>query len=162
MAAASNGEELGASLGEGLDPPVLGANSEVGDLVLSYLEAIQEGLQAIEPVASDSPGPGTAELAYGLDQTVSSYLEQQGLPLDHYHDIQQELINGLADVMEERGITEHGSIGVDEFGNADGIDVLGVLDGHLHDLLDMMPSLELGSTYDHPGGLDAYGTPLDS
>ncbi|MFM7675967.1 MAG: hypothetical protein ACKO5F_10375 [Synechococcus sp.] len=113
-------------------------------------------------MAGESLSLGTAELAYGLDQTVSSYLEQQGLSLDHYHDIQQELLNALADVMEQRGITEQGAFAVDEFGNADGAEVLGALDGHLHDLLDDPPSLHHGLGFEDSTAADGYGFAFDS
>ncbi|WP_259719831.1 hypothetical protein [Synechococcus sp. CS-1328] len=96
---------------------------------------------------------GTAELAYGLDQTVSAYLEDQGLPVEHFQEIQQDLLNALADTLQERGLADHDSIAYDDFGNADGAAVLGALDGHLHALLETPlhpePLLEFDASVGH-------------
>lgn len=143
---------------EGADPSGLSDDAGVAELVVSFLEV----LPGPDDLAQESATLGMAELAYGLDQVVSSYLEQQGLPLEQYQEIQQNLINALADVIEEHGLNDHQPIGVDAFGNADGADVLGVLDGHLHDLLDVMPGLEHGVSYEHASGLNDYGFSFDS
>ncbi|MEA5423793.1 hypothetical protein [Synechococcus sp. CCY9202] len=126
-----------------------------GDLALDDLVAVYlDGLGRIDPDPAESmdsaPRLGTAELAYGLDQTVSTYLEDQGLPLEQYHEIQQDLLNALADTLHDQGLADHDAIVYDDLGNADGAAVLGALDGHVQALLDMsqtqQPLLEQASS----------------
>jgi hypothetical protein len=43
-----------------------------------------------------------AELAYGLDQAVSDFLDQQGMEVDAYGEVEQQLLGALAHDLEDQ------------------------------------------------------------
>ena len=104
--------------------------SSIDLLVAEYLEAMQDG--------GDLDGDGNvdvAELAYGLDEAVSNFLEVNSLSAEDYDVIQQEVFNQLADQLNALDSDEPAEIGVDQFGDAVAASVLAALDDNFDDLL---------------------------
>ena len=104
--------------------------SSIDLLVAEYLEAMQD--------CGDLDGDGNvdvAELAYGLDEAVSNFLEVNSLSAEDYDVIQQEVFNQLADQLNALDSDEPAEIGVDQFGDAVAASVLAALDDNFDDLL---------------------------
>ena len=92
---------------------------ELGSLVQAFLSA------ASEPQPDGAQAPVVAELAYGLDQAVSDFLDQHGLDVDAYAGVEQQALDLLAqDLQDQMGVNP------DDLLNAgqDGYDSHAVLD----------------------------------
>jgi hypothetical protein len=77
----------------------------LGELVSQFLETALETAQE----AHHLPEPGlvsAADLAYGLDEAVSSYLDQHSLPLEQYAELQQQVLEVLAHDLHNQGHLE--------------------------------------------------------
>ena len=102
----------------------------IGDLVSTYLETMQS--------SGDLDADGNVsveELAYGLDEAVTSFLETNSLSADEYESIQQEVFNQLAHQLTDLDPDNPVEIAVDEVGDADAASVLAALDDNFDDLL---------------------------
>lgn len=102
----------------------------IGDLVFTYLETMQ--------TSGDLDADGNVsveELAYGLDEAVTSFLETNSLSADEYASIQQEVFNQLAHQLTDLDPDNPVEIAVDEVGDADAASVLAALDDNFDDLL---------------------------
>ena len=102
----------------------------IGDLVSTYLESMQ--------TSGDLDGDGNVsveELAYGLDEAVTSFLEANSLSADEYESIQQEVFNQLAHQLTDLDPDNPVEIALDEVGDADAASVLAALDDNFDDLL---------------------------
>ncbi len=131
FAVQSSPDEL-ASAQEG-DPTTEDAMSSsplIDELVSGYLDTMQ--------ASGDTDGDGhvsQVELAYGLDEAVSNFLDSNGLSADEFHSIQQEVFNELADQLSD--LDTDASIGsvADAAGDADAASVLAALESNLDDLV---------------------------
>ena len=104
----------------------------IGGLVSTYLETMQS--------SGDLDGDGNvsvAELAYGLDEAVTSFLEMNSLSADEYESIQQEVFNQLAHQLTDLDPDNPVEIALDEVGDADAASVLAALDDNFDNLLQL-------------------------
>jgi hypothetical protein len=104
--------------------------------------------------SGDTDGNGdlsVAELAYGLDQMVSSYVDSYGLSIEDHAVIQQEVYNHLAHDLNDPSVDDGIDIAFDASGDANGADVLAALDDHFMEIYDahVMPV----DSYDDPGSM---------
>jgi hypothetical protein len=66
-------------------------STDIGELVANYLETINsQDLDSQNEYTS-------AELAYALDELVSDYIESNGIPVDEYASIQEDVLNAIDD-----------------------------------------------------------------
>jgi hypothetical protein len=101
----------------------------IGTLIDSFFAA----LKASPDLASMPERP--AEMAYELDQVVSTYLEDHQLSAEAYHQIEHEVLNTLAVELQADHPDPHGlGFPVDAAGNVDPFAVFSALDEHLADL----------------------------
>jgi hypothetical protein len=75
------------------------------------------------------------ELAYGLDQAVSNFIEDNSLSADDYGAIQQEVLNLLADELNELDTDSILEIAINDAGDADAASVIAALDDNFDDLV---------------------------
>jgi hypothetical protein len=77
---------------------------------LNIAALVQDFLSAASaPGESASDGAALAELAYGLDQVVSEFLDHQGMQVDAYAGVEQQLLGALAhDLQDQAGIDPDG------------------------------------------------------
>jgi hypothetical protein len=128
---------------DGLPPMVDSYPSDAMDpsfsidtLVSTYLETVA--------ASGDSDADGNlspAELAYGLDEMVTSFIETHGLSFDDHAAIQQDVINTLAhelnDLQGGDGLSDGVlDIAMDAAGDASSADVLAALDHHFQEIYD--------------------------
>lgn len=90
-------------MGEGSD------GSGVAGLVQAFLALANPWIQGASQASSGELAAGgdglepacvVAELAYGLDQLVSAYLDDQGLDVEAYGQVQQQVLIGLAEDLQ--------------------------------------------------------------
>lgn len=75
------------------------ASLSIGSLVQALLSV------AAEPHADGASAPVAAELAHGLDQAVSDFLDQKGLDAQAYGGVEQQALDLLAhDLQEQVGV----------------------------------------------------------
>ena len=72
------------------------ASLDIGALVQDFLTA------ASAQQAAEAELPVVAEFAYGLDQAVSDFLDQQGMQVDAYGEVEQQLLGALAHDLEDQ------------------------------------------------------------
>ena len=102
---------------------------EIGSLVQAFLTA------ASEPQAQGETAPLVAELAYGLDQAVSDFLDHHGLDVAAYGGVEQQMLHVLAhDLQDQAGVNPHDLL--DSAQN--GYDSHAVLDAFSHHWPDAM------------------------
>jgi hypothetical protein len=76
-----------------------------------------------------------AEIAYELDQVVSTYLDEQGLSVDAYQLIQQDVLNTIAhDLINQQDALDDCDVSFDADGNADPCAVVAAIDQHFDQL----------------------------
>ena len=68
----------------------------IGSLVQAFLSA------ASEPQVDGDSAPVAAELAHGLDQAVSDFLDQHGLDVDAYGGVGQQVLDLLVHDLQEQ------------------------------------------------------------
>ncbi|MCP9807160.1 hypothetical protein KBY71_11605, partial [Cyanobium sp. T1B-Tous] len=103
----------------------------VDQLVASYLDTMA--------TSGDTDGNGdlsVAELAYGLDHMVSSFVDSYGLSIEDHAVIQQEVYNQLAHDLNDLSVDDGIDIAFDAAGDANGADVLAALDDHFMEIHD--------------------------
>lgn len=105
-------------------------------LLSTYLETM-----ASSGDAEGDGGLSPAELAYGLDDMVSSFIEENGLSIEDHAAIQRDVINTLAheltDMQRDPFSAPDGpDIAVDSTGDANSADVLAALDHHFQEIYD--------------------------
>jgi hypothetical protein len=118
----------------------------VDALVTSYLESMA--------VAGDTDSNGelsAAELAYGLDDMVSQFIDAHGFSIDDYAAIQQEVYNELAHELNDLSIDDGIDIAFDATGDANGAEVLAALDDHFMDIYDA--HITPAESYDDSGSM---------
>jgi hypothetical protein len=91
----------------------------LGELVSQFLETALEAEQAAETGLVSA-----AELAYGLDEAVSRYLDQHSLPLEQYAELQQQVLEVLAQDLHSQGHLDSNLPLVDLQGPVDAYTVL--------------------------------------
>jgi len=116
----------------------------VDELVASYLDTMA--------TSGDTDGDGdltVAELAYGLDDMISSFIADHSLTADDYAAIQQDVFNTLADEISDIGLDAGIDIAFDASGDANGADVLAALDLHFQEIYDahITPQDDGGASY---------------
>ena len=116
------------------------ASESIAGLIDSFFDALRVSSEASEPEARP------AELAYELDQVVSSYLEDNALSPDAYQAIQQDVLNTIAQDLQDQFIDDAElAFSQDASGNVDGSEVLVALDIHYDDLVSLDPSTDVAA-----------------
>ncbi|MCP9850685.1 hypothetical protein, partial [Cyanobium sp. Morenito 9A2] len=76
------------------------------------------------------------DVVYELDVAVSAFITDHGITADQYHDIHQQVIDHIAQDLQDHGLVDSTAIQHDPAGHADGSDVIAALDTHFQDLYD--------------------------
>ncbi|MEI6830738.1 MAG: DUF5801 repeats-in-toxin domain-containing protein, partial [Synechococcaceae cyanobacterium ELA445] len=78
--------------------------------------------------------PTHNDVIYELDLAVSAFIQDHGITADQYHDIHQQVIDHLAQDLQQHGLVDPTAIHHDTGGHADGSDVIAAVDTHFSDL----------------------------
>lgn len=97
----------------------------ISDLVGSFLEAAQTVLRSHDPEVLEAI---PAELTYELDQIISGYLEAHQIEPVHFQQIQQDVVNSLAQSLLDEGSLSSETLVFDDYGNVDLSDVVASFD----------------------------------
>ena len=101
----------------------------VDDLVATYLHSMASFGDA------DGNGDlGVDELAYGLDQAVSDFIDAHGLSVDDHASLQQEVFDSLATDIADLNLDESAALDGLDSAHADGAEVLAALDHHFQEI----------------------------
>jgi hypothetical protein len=107
----------------------------IGALIDSFFAALKDSpdLSAV----AERP----AEMAYELDQVVSSYLEEHQLSAEAYQQIEQDVLNTIAADLQADHLDPLGlGFSLDADGNVDPLALFSALDNHFDDWLLADPS----------------------
>lgn len=74
----------------------------LGELVSRFLE-IALATAGDTQLEAETGLITAADLAYGLDEAVSNYLDQHSLPLEQYAELQQQVLEVLAQDLHSQG-----------------------------------------------------------
>ena len=105
------------------------AEVEVADLIVSFLDVVHSDV-----VQDDGVAPSTAELAYGLDQVVTSYISTHELSVDDYAAIHNDVLSQLADDLND--VSGHGQENQDQDAAASASEVFSGLQEYAQELYD--------------------------
>jgi hypothetical protein len=105
----------------------------VGDGIATLIEAFFTAVRA-SPDLQDQEDR-SAELVYELDQVVTTYLDEQGLSVDAYQLIQQDVLNSIAhDLINQPDALDAFYVSFDADGNADPSAVVAAIDQNFDQL----------------------------